>query len=330
MPTTTNNNLTQQNLKLMVKEETKPKPNSFIGTELTGESLLKLARKYEENTNNWSRKALELKYMKEYEVKNNLLAELKTPKSSRYETCGQFFRIYKCDLCGKKTITHTFSCNLRICSECCKKQYWRIKNRLWRIIEPYGYLRGKYKKFMLREITLTWKEDIQNSNPKTIITERRKQINKLINHYRKKGIIKGSIKVFETKRSSEDFTRVHIHAHILTISSYISQNELSKKWNKITNNPITWIKLRRTEQAIGYLLKHIYKPPEILPSDVPLFLEIFENRRRISTDGILFSLNFTCDKAITLTLICSNCGNELDNYEILSFYQIIQEFKGVG
>jgi hypothetical protein len=320
------NSRKSQNLKLSVVE----KPNSFKGLDLTSDSLISLSRKLEEAASKWSRKAIEIKYIREYEEKNNLLEELKTPKSSRYENCGQFFRVYKCDNCGKKTLCHTFSCNLRICSECCKKQYWRIKGRLWRILEPYGYLRGKYKKFMLREITLTWKEDIQNCNPKTLITDRRKHINKLINHYRKKGIILGSIKVFETKRSSENLTRIHIHSHILTVSRYISQKDLSDKWNNITGNPIVWVKLRRTEQAIGYLLKHIYKPPEILPSDVPLFLEIFEKRRRISTDGILFKVNFTCDKAITLHLICSNCGSELEEFEILSFYQIVQEFRGDG
>jgi len=317
---------TRENLKLSLLK----KPNSFKGLDLTSDSLIQIAKKLEETNSNWSRKAIELKYLREYEEKNNLLDETKTPKSSRYENCGQFFRVYTCSLCGKKTLCHTFSCNLRICSECCKKQYWRIKGRLWRIIEPYGYLRGKYKKFMLREITLTWKEDIQSCNPKTIITERRKQINKLINFYRRSGKILGSIKVFETKRSSEDLTRIHIHSHILVIARFISQEDLSRKWNEITGNPIVWIKLRRTEQAIGYLLKHIYKPPEILPQDIPLFLEIFEKKRRISTDGILFKVSFTRDKAITLTLICSSCGSELEEFEILSFYQIIQEFRGDG
>ena len=317
-------------MKLNNSSTSKLKNLSFKGLNLTSDSILNLARKLEENSNKWSRKAIEIKYMREYEVKNNKLDEIKTPKSSRYENCGQFFRVYKCDVCGKKTLTHTFSCNLRICSECCKKQYWRIKRRLYPILEPYGYLRGKYRKFMLREICLTWKEDIQNCNPKTIITDRRKNINKLINFYRRKGIIKGSIKVFETKRSSDDLTRIHIHSHILVISSYISQEDLSNKWNNITGNPVVWIKLRRCEQAIGYLLKHIYKPPEILPCDIPLFLEVFEKRRRISTDGILFKINFTCDKAITLTLVCSNCGSELIEFEVLSFYQLVQEYGSYG
>jgi len=325
------NTRTHSNLKLSVKEV--PVSKSKIGIKLTEESLFKLCNAIDRQNN--SRKMLELEFLEKWErEKNKDYGELRNliPLTTRYESCGTEFKTYRCEKCGKYTITHTNSCNLRICSDCCKKQYWRIKGRYWRILEPYGYLRGKYKKYMLREITLTWERDIRLCNSKELITKRRKEINRLINHYRRKGVILGSMKVFETKRSSGDLSRIHIHAHVLVISGYISQKELSEKWKEVSGNPIVWIKLRRAEQAITYLLKHIYKPPDILPRDVPLFLEIFENRRRITTDGILFRVgDFTCDMAITSPLRCWNCGNELEIFEIKSMFMIITELvSGIG
>jgi len=185
---------------------------------------------------------------------------------------------------------------------------------------------------MLREITLTWDQDIQTCKLDQVIKDRRKQINKLINSYRRSKVILGSVKVFETKRSSKDFARIHVHSHILVISSWIDQKKLSDKWNKITGNPIVWIKLRRIDQALNYLLKHIYKPPEILPRDIPLFMKVFKNRRRITTDGVLFGIKFwnkifTCDRAIT----CQFCGKDLYESEEKSLYLIITDYlRDVG
>ena len=316
----TNNNLKLQHLKITDFARTEGK----IGMLVNGQNLLKLNIESDETNRKGSRKLIEIKHLWKDET-----LRLKT---IRYMFCGQVYRSYHCEDCGNKTIVHTNSCNLRICPTCCKKQYWRIRNRLWTTLEPYGYVRGRFRKFMLREITLTWEKDIRDCDLTKIITDRRKQINKLLNHYRRNGKIKGSIVVFETKRSTNDLTRIHIHSHIMVISSYISQNELSKKWEKISNNRIVWIQLRRTGQAIGYLLKHIYKPPEILPRDVPLFLKVFEGRRRLSTNGILRGIeywkkNLTCDMAIK----CKFCGHELMVFEVKSLRNISMEYlSGIG
>jgi hypothetical protein len=265
-------------------------------------------------TEKFSRKEIELKYLRE-KAEFGMLA-------TRYEVCGEMFVAHRCLDCGKVCYTHTGSCNLRICSSCCKKQYWRIKKRILRPIEAFGYVRGqKYRNIMTREITLTWKEPLTETNYQNIIIDRRKEVNKLLNHYRRKGILLGSLIVFETKRSSKDLTRIHIHAHILAITKYISQRELSQRWEKISGNNVVWIQLRNPESSIGYLLKHIYKPPEILPSDVVLFLKTFLNRRRVTSNGILYKMKIlTCDKAITFNLICCYCGS--DSLEILGITSI--------
>lgn len=317
----TNNNSKLQYLKLTDFANIK----TNVGLLVDGQNLLNLNLEMDEINRKDSAKNIQIEHLWKEES-----LRLKT---IRYMFCGQVFRSYHCDHCGHKTIVHTNSCNLRICPICCKKQYWRIRNRLWSTLEPYGYVRGRFKKFMLREITLTWEKDIQDCDLSRIITDRRKQINKLLNHYRRKGKIKGAIIVFETKRSTNDLTRIHIHSHIMVISSYISQNELSIKWEKISGNRIVWIQLRRTGQAIGYLLKHIYKPPEILPRDVVLFLKVFDGRRRLSTSGILRGIeywkkeNLTCDMAI----MCKNCGYELMVFEIKSLREISKEYlSGIG
>ncbi len=317
----------QQDLKLMI-----PKEKRREGITVNAENLLRLNLEYDREQSKYSRKSLEIESMWKHE-------ELRM-RAIKYGVCGSVYKRYKCDHCGTQTITHTNSCNLRICEKCCKKQYYRIKSRLREVLKPYSYDRNRYKIKMLREITLTWRESILDTDLNNVIKERREQINKFLKYFttgstrgsdkRIKRIF-GTIKVFETKRSKRDPTRIHVHAHILTISKYIPKSEISRIWKRITGNWVTWITKRKFNEAIGYLLKHIYKPPEILASDVPMFLRIFANRRRISTTGELFKVDLWSFLPCDMAIICSTCGHDLDGYEIIPLKILSREFlDGIG
>lgn len=332
-----------QNLKLPIIRNT----DSRYATSLTEGSLAKVVQYVHDSNNTRSKKALQLNHMRKWEESRGVTG---VPKWVRYLNCGRKFKVYKCGNCGQDNITHTDSCNSRVCAYCCRKQYWRIKNRVWRPLEHYATQRGKYKKWGLKEITLTWKEDVQDADKKNLIKDRRNQMNKFLKYFMSSSsrgeirevMIKGNLKVFETKRSSKDFSRVHIHAHILTVARYIPQRELSRKWKEISGNEVVWITPRTAEQGLTYLLKHIYKPPEILPMDIPMFLEIFEGRRRITGDGEFNDqwrrerhlpplLDFTSNRAITLPLRCSNCAEELQGFVVMDIKQMILiKIRGIG
>lgn len=283
--------------------------------------LLKNILEYEEILDQSSIRALKLKALE----RANLFKE-----ANAYSLCGKFYKKMRCPNCKAEFHTHVNSCNLRFCEFCCKKIYLRIKERVMPIVKRYSNTQG----FRVVEITLTWKEGV-NESDNTELEIRNKQVNKLLYWLQRRGKLKGSIKSYEMKRSSNDVLRLHIHVHILAVMRYVTQKELSEKWLKITKDSnVVDIRSRNPEGALNYLLKNLYNPPEILPSDIPTFIKLYYGRRRLITMGCFYRCRFSSYMEITSEKYCGVCGYELD--EVGTFdesdlkMELIMSLRGLG
>lgn len=267
---------------------------------LNSETMSNLAENYESGLDKFSKKAIKIETLRKAGL---------WKKAQRLEDCGRFWDLMECSCCKSTVLVHKSSCHLAYCPYCSKKTYWLIRERLQPIIDKYSYKphqeRGLYS---VRELTLTWEEDVESltqEKQKELKANRLEQVYSLLNPYRKKKRILDGVISFEMKRNPQNH-RLHVHVHVMLISAFLPQQELSSKWKAITGNPIVYIQQRKLRNAADYVLKHLRKEPEILPTDVVVYERVLgAGKRRVSTFGKhLYKMSFTCSKETTLCPFC--------------------------
>lgn len=217
----------------------------------------------------------------------------------RFRYCCYEYLLLTCRSCGQRYIGQA-RCECRICPECSRKHYYRIKERLYQMLKTLTCIGTK--RIMLLTLTLraTGGDKLASSDVKRLFRCVRKLVKTL--YPKEDGC--GAVGVFEMGNNN------NIHVHLIVYGDYVPQRQISKEWHRITGDSyiVDIRQVKQRKKQVNYILKYIYKPYKGNdPKDVARYLDIITGVRRVHTYGILYNLKCTEDYRV----LCLFCGGQL-------------------
>lgn len=198
------------------------------------------------------------------------------------------FKTLYCSHCGQ-TLKVRLSCGDRTCPECRKKWFgYHFKS----LVDCVSNWKSPY--FM----TLTIKNIPDYLWGKYKVKELRGWFGRLRKRFK---TISGGFYVVQATNYGRGW---HLHLHVLFDGSYIPKNELSKAWEKITEESFI-VDIRQVQSpktAVKYLLSDFLQAPRIRPADREAFNDVFKGSRLVQPFGIYRKIKFR------IPFKCPSCG----------------------
>ncbi|MCH9032333.1 MAG: protein rep [candidate division Zixibacteria bacterium] len=248
-------------------------------------------------------KEIALDYLREYQRTGIEWLKKKSDQllkhASRFRYCGYEYILFNCNS-YRQTYICPLRCESRICPQCAKKHYFRIKAKLFRMFR--GLPCDGSKRLMLLTLTLRTHsdEEISTFDVRLLFKHVRQLITKL--YPRAEGC--GAVGVFEIGSTS------NLHVHLIVYGDYVPQHKISDLWREITGDSfvVDIRKLTHRKKQVGYILKYIHKPHRGNdPEDVARYLDIITGVRRVHTYGVFYNFKFTANASVA----CFTCGGRL-------------------
>jgi hypothetical protein len=234
----------------------------------------------------------------------------KKVQADAVRNCGTEFHAFKTDCCGD-TFAIPHSCNHRLCPLCMRRRSAELADRVKAYIS-----RMRRPKF----ISLTIE------NVKYIDKEYFTWVRKCFTKLRHRKIFDkclGGVYTIETTYNGDARTW-HVHLHIVVDIPYVSQEELSKEWEEITETSfVVWIeKVGRNGQdvdgAAKELSKYVVKPGEFLlePDLVGEYLDAVKGMRLVQVFGNCLGMELEDKEAFSLP----DCWCGLNRWRFVGWY----------
>lgn len=215
----------------------------------------------------------------------------------------------KLSQCGKDTIPFTCleckehffvlkRCDLRICPTCSAYRAQALRVKYIPLIE--AFMRKSKGKKRLAFLTLTTINKGLMPKPEEI----------RLHNLAVKKLVKA---LFEGGLSANELKGTYLHSHIVIFGHYVTQAEISRRWQKLTGCPIVWIEKVKGNSAriLNYVLKYITKPVTY-PKDylgakwAAQYLKAFHGVRRIHTFGSFYNAGTTLERKRFHCPICDS------------------------
>jgi hypothetical protein len=248
----------------------------------------------------------------------DLLASINPDTARDYALCGRRGLGYV-EYCGEcltqdgviSAHYHPFSCHLRICPKCAKRQAKRVQEHYRPAIEHvFEHMRRGWS---VKHITLTRSIDVSDKSAdwvKVILDQTMELYERLFGKEKGAGVI-------TTLEVGENGTLFHTHS--IVYGPFVRQHTISKTWRDITGGDfIVWARrFESADAAIGEGLKYITKFTHIAPEKLYDLHYALLGRRRIRSRGCFYAsknnpLRDILDADSDWVCECPNCGRAMD------------------
>jgi hypothetical protein len=261
------------------------------------------------------------------EVDEPFRYEKLTAEFERFAQCGNEYLPLDCGMCNTAHYV-PIRCRSRLCEDCNKAWAKNIESQL---VPEIGKLNAhKRRGYVLAHAVLTvgkwWGED-RMPNPDEIKQFARWCSDFTRLHYGKfVGAWSKSGKVVERRKRFQGgaWVRVlefgldnnNLHAHLIVYGPIKPKQVLDASWGRITGNRGRWVwieKLRRTKQAVAYVMKYLVKPPVSLAyQNLAGYAISIKGTRRLATGGLLYNrVKSKIDSLDRPRCSCTVCGSRL-------------------
>lgn len=240
-----------------------------------------------------------------------------------FKNCGHPELIRKWRVCSANPHHYArpvgFSCHLRICPDCAKRESARLLKRYLPIAR--AAYEDNSKGYRLRHIVLTTGWSLYDADINARIRQAWKAFAELLcalwgERWQKSG--RGWIGGFEF---GEDGRKLHLH--LLMYCEYIEQDRLSKEWSKLTGFPVVWINaVRGVKKGVKEVLKYSTKLTGLSPQDTVLLHGVLKGVRRVRAGGIFYNAPEPPKAENHLCKVCKSCISDMQCEE---FNKLLKE-----
>lgn len=202
-----------------------------------------------------------------------------------------------CGHCGNPRIV-TLYCGDRACPFCLAKQASRLYRAYWKQIK------AKPASSLL-DVTLTLK-NVPDGDLRGGLRRLRSSLKKLMRRKRYRSW-KGGMYAIESPNEGNGW---HLHFHLLIEGGYVSQKQLSKDWQEITDDSfIVWIRrVKSSVSAFSRMIEYVKKSPRLATFwHWTEYNAVFKNVRMVHLFGSWYN-EFIMEKPSPVP--CEACGQQ--------------------
>jgi hypothetical protein len=200
-----------------------------------------------------------------------------------------------------------FSCHLRICPECARRDAARLINRYKPHIEET--IRKGPRHWKLRHITLTTKFLLHAKDAKQQLRKARGLVNEFLDRLlgpswwkTGQGVLVGA----------EYGPEGHLlHFHILHYGPFQAQEKISEIWGEMSGFPIVWVTAIGLEDGLREIIKYVSKLSEMSAANTARLFEVIKGTRRVWSRGSFFRI-----LATEQPQRCKVCGAVIEKWSV--------------
>lgn len=200
-----------------------------------------------------------------------------------------------------------FSCHLRICPECARRDAARLVNRYKPHIEQV--VRDGPRHWKLRHITVTTKYSLHAKDAKQQLRRARKLVNTFLDKLLGPNWYKSGQGVLVGAEYGPDGHLLHFH--ILHYGPFQEQKKVSEIWEALTGFPIVWVTKVNVETGLREIVKYVSKLSEMSAANAARLHEVIKGTRRVWSRGSFFRI-----LAVDAPQLCKVCGTPIVKWSV--------------
>jgi hypothetical protein len=246
-----------------------------------------------------------------FAVHENLIRRGYNKEAHEFLYCGDPDTWHAVKVCPTNPAHHAkavmFSCHLRVCPECARRDAARLINRYKPHIEEV--VRQGPRHWKLRHITLTTKFSLHAQDAKQKLRDARKMVNVLLDRllgpsWNKTG--QGVLIGAEYGPSGR-----LLHFHVLHYGPFQAQEKISEIWEELSGFPVVWVTKVSLEEGLREIVKYVSKLSEMSAANTARLHEVIKGTRRVWSRGSFYRIIAT-----ETPQCCKVCGAQIEKWSV--------------
>lgn len=210
-----------------------------------------------------------------------------------------------------------FSCHLRICPDCARREAARLLKRYLPIARQCFY--DATKGYTLKHVVLTTGYTLYDPNIAQHIRDSWKALNQLLvmlwgERWQKSG--RGWIGGFEFGEGGRK-----LHLHLMVYCEFIDQKKWSQAWQEASGFPVVWIRaVRGVKKGVKEVLKYATKLTDLSPADTALVHSVIKGIRRVRAGGVFYNAP---EPEKLENQLCKVCKSRINDMQCEEFHKVL-------